>query len=122
MPVQLIFETHSLSEDNERGIATGWLPGRLSDRGRRFAEEMGERRGHDGLVAVFTSDLNRAVETASLAFDRLGLPILHDGRLRECDDGDWTGRSAARVHHHRADYVAQHYPGGQSWREAVHRL
>jgi len=30
MPIEIVFETHCLSEDNERGIATGWLPGRLS--------------------------------------------------------------------------------------------
>jgi len=30
--VEIVFETHSISVDNERGIATGWLPGRLSAR------------------------------------------------------------------------------------------
>jgi hypothetical protein len=30
--VGLVYETHSITEDNERGIATGWLPGRLSER------------------------------------------------------------------------------------------
>ena len=28
MPIEIVFETHCLSEDNEQGIATGWLPGR----------------------------------------------------------------------------------------------
>ena len=28
MAVQIIFETHSVSTDNEAGVATGWLPGR----------------------------------------------------------------------------------------------
>jgi hypothetical protein len=32
--IELVFETHSTTEDNEQGRATGWLPGRLSDRGR----------------------------------------------------------------------------------------
>ena len=32
--VQLIYETHSRTIDNERGIATGWLPGELSADGR----------------------------------------------------------------------------------------
>ena len=31
--IELVFETHSLSTDNERGIATGWLPGELSEHG-----------------------------------------------------------------------------------------
>ncbi|GAA3422731.1 histidine phosphatase family protein [Streptosporangium vulgare] len=64
MPMEIVFETHSWSEDNDRGIATGWLPGRLSERGRHLAGELGGRRRGDGLAAVFTSDLARAVETA----------------------------------------------------------
>ncbi len=27
MTVEVVFETHSVSVDNERGVATGWLPG-----------------------------------------------------------------------------------------------
>ena len=37
MAIEVVFETHALTEDNERGFATGWLPGRLSEltRGQR---------------------------------------------------------------------------------------
>jgi broad specificity phosphatase PhoE len=41
--IELVFETHSISEDNERGIATGWLPGSLSPLGRELASELGRR-------------------------------------------------------------------------------
>ena len=34
MPIEIVLETHALSKDNERGIATGWLPGGLCERGR----------------------------------------------------------------------------------------
>ncbi|RSM42919.1 hypothetical protein DMB66_54005 [Actinoplanes sp. ATCC 53533] len=44
MPIDVVFETHALSEDNERGVATGWLPGRLCERGRANAADMGRRR------------------------------------------------------------------------------
>ena len=30
MTIELVFETHSTTDDNERGFATGWLPGVLS--------------------------------------------------------------------------------------------
>jgi hypothetical protein len=33
MAVELVYETHSVSVDNERGITTGWLPGELSEEG-----------------------------------------------------------------------------------------
>jgi broad specificity phosphatase PhoE len=81
----IVFETHSITEDNERGIATGWHPGRLSDAGRVLARELGDRRRRDGIELVFSSDLRRAVETAEIAFGATSIPILHDWRLRGCN-------------------------------------
>ncbi|MFS8580670.1 MAG: histidine phosphatase family protein, partial [Novibacillus thermophilus] len=68
-----------------------WLPGRLSERGRAVAVELGERRRDDGLAAVFTSDLDRAVETARIAFVGTDIPVFQDKRLRECDYGELNG-------------------------------
>jgi broad specificity phosphatase PhoE len=117
----LVFETHSLSEDNDRGIATGWLPGRLSARGRALAVELGERRRGGGFSVVACSDLRRAVETVELAFGaEPGVPVLLDWRLRECDYGDLNGRPALEVHG-AVDGVDERFPGGESWREAVDR-
>jgi len=119
---RLVFETHSWSEDNERGIATGWLPGRLSSRGRDAARELGQRRRTDGLAAVFSSDLRRAIETADEALGSSGLPILYDWRLRECDYGRLNGAGADEVHGERLRYLSSPYPGGESWEEAVERV
>jgi 2,3-bisphosphoglycerate-dependent phosphoglycerate mutase len=83
--VEVVFETHAASEDNETGIATGWLPGRLSAAGCEQARELGERRREDGLAVVFVSDLGRAVETAEIAFAGSSLPVVTDERLRECN-------------------------------------
>jgi broad specificity phosphatase PhoE len=44
MTTQIVFETHSVSTDNESGIATGWLDGQLSEEGRRLARRLGVRR------------------------------------------------------------------------------
>jgi 2,3-bisphosphoglycerate-dependent phosphoglycerate mutase len=122
MAIQLVFETHSISEDNERGIATGWLDGRLSERGRALAAELGRRRRDDGIQAVFTSDLGRAVETARVAFAESPIPIFLDWRLRECDYGALNGQPAADLHRDRPRYLDQPYPGGESWRQAIGRV
>ena len=120
MSVQVVFETHSTSEDNEAGIATGWLPGRLSEGGREQARELGERRRDDGISVVFTSDLRRAVETAEIAFDGWSLPVVADERLRECDYGGLNG--TAEPVHDRAAHLDLPYPRGESWRQAVARI
>ncbi len=121
MSITIVFETHSLSEDNERGIATGWLPGRLSAQGRDYAAEMGRRRHGDGISAVFTSDLRRAAETAQIAFGDTGIPVLYDWRLRECDFGERNGTSAAEIREDHERHIDQPYPGGESHRQAVRR-
>ena len=122
MGIQIVFETHSISEDNEHGIATGWQHGRLSERGRILASELGARRSHDGIQAVFTSDLGRAVETARIAFESTSIPIFMDWRLRECDYGRLNGQPAAELHRDRRRYLDAPYPDGESWRQAVQRV
>jgi 2,3-bisphosphoglycerate-dependent phosphoglycerate mutase len=119
--IELVFESHSTTVDNEEGRATGWLPGELSSKGRIQARDLGIRRQDNGIAAVFSSDLNRAVETASIAFDGSGVPVLYDWRLRECDYGRWNGMPAADVHRGRREHLDQPYPDGESWRQAVAR-
>ena len=121
MSIEIVFETHSTTEDNEAGRATGWLPGRLSEQGRAQARELGSRRAGDGIAAVFCSDLRRAVQTAELAFDGSGVPLLLDWRLRECDYGEQNGMPAAQLHAGRPSHLDVPYPGGESWRQAVAR-
>jgi 2,3-bisphosphoglycerate-dependent phosphoglycerate mutase len=120
--IEIIFETHSISKDNELGVATGWLPGRLSATGRGLAAEMGERRREDDFDSVFVSDLRRAVETVEIAFDGSSVPIFHDSRLRECNYGDLNGAAAGVVHGDRRHYLDAPYPRGESWRQAITRV
>lgn len=118
----IVFETHSVSEDNECGVATGWLPGKLSDRGRALARELGVRRRDDGLAAVITSDLQRAVETTEIAFEGTRVPVMHDWRLRECDFGELNGALRETVHSDRFRWFDAPYPGGESWTAAIARV
>jgi len=120
--IAIVYETHALTADNERGRATGWLPGELSAAGREQARELGRRRRDDGIAAVFSSDLGRAVETVTIAFGGSGIPVLYDWRLRECDYGQRNGMPAADMHAGRRDHLDRPYPGGESWRQAVDRV
>ena len=121
MPVDIVFETHSLTEDNEAGRATGWLGGRLSVGGRRLAAELGARH-QSGLAATFCSDLARARETVEIAFPEPAVPVLFDWRLRECDFGELNGAPAGEVHADRSAFLQTPYPGGESWEQAASRV
>ncbi len=120
MSVRLVYETHSTTRDNEAGIATGWLPGELSDVGVRNATELGSRRRHDGIDVVHSSDLNRAVQTAQIALGDSGIPMFTDVRLRECDYGELNGSPVAALLP-RLAYVDSAFPGGESYRQVARR-
>lgn len=120
--IEIVFETHSTTGDNEAGRATGWLAGRLSPAGEQDAAALGRRRREDGLAAVFCSDLARAVQTADIAFACSSVPVPHDWRLRECDYGELNGGPAERVVGARSTYIDEPYPGGESWRQATARV
>lgn len=117
--VEIIFETHSLTEDNENGIATGWLPGRLSARGRDLAVQLGRRYRDTDLAALFVSDLNRAVETVEIAFADRPIIFRQDERLRECNYGDLNGCPVGVLTGLRSRHIDRPFPGGQSYRQVV---
>jgi broad specificity phosphatase PhoE len=121
MVVEIIYETHSMTTDNEAGIATGWLPGRLSAAGIRAAHELGVRRRADGIAAVFVSDLERARETVRIAFRGRDMPIVVDQRLRECNYGLMNGASAAVIERERLAHIDRPWPHGESYRQVVER-
>jgi 2,3-bisphosphoglycerate-dependent phosphoglycerate mutase len=122
MSVQVVYETHSTSEDNEQGFATGWLGGTLSPIGREQARQLGQRRRSDGVNIVIASDLNRAVETAQIAFKDSRIPVHLDWRLRECNYGTMNGMPRSQLDAERRLRLDTPFPGGESWREAVERV
>lgn len=122
MSTEIVFETHSMIEDNERGVATGWLDGRLSPKGKQFARELGARRRHDHIAAVFTSDLGRAVETTEIALGGSSIPISRDASLRECNYGTLNGMPVKQLEVERLLHIDTPYPDGQSYRPVMNAV
>src|SRR4051794_4799403 len=119
MPIKIAFEPAAATTDDEFGFAAGWLPGQLSAAGRAQAVELGRRRREDGITAVFVSDLDRAVQTADLAFFGTGIPVHQDQRLRECNFGELNGAPVAVVDAERARRITEPFPGGQSYTDVA---
>jgi broad specificity phosphatase PhoE len=120
--MEIVFETHSTSLDNEAGVASGHSDVDLSPRGEREAAALGARRCRDGIEMVYASDLRRSWRTAEIAFGMSSIAIVRDSRLRECDYGQLTGRPVHEIDVLRERAVAEPFPGGESYRQVVSRV
>lgn len=101
----------------------------LTARGRAQADRLARWAGTAGLAAVWSSDLSRTQLTARPCAEAAGLELRLDPRLREVDFGHAEGMTPSEIaqtipHEFAAfqdDPVANHLPGGENPRHAVHR-
>ncbi|APE09788.1 histidine phosphatase family protein [Rhodococcus sp. 2G] len=106
---QLVLLRHGQTEYNATRRMQGQLDTDLSELGRQQALAVAEAIARFDPLAVVSSDLRRAYDTATALGDRIGLPVSIDTRLRETHLGEWQGLT-----HTEVDAVA---PGARSaWR------
>ena len=82
-PTRLYLIRHGQSAGNAEGRFGGHGPTPLSDLGRRQAEMTAKALAREGISAIYSSDLTRAVETAEPLARLLGLPIHQSPAFRE---------------------------------------
>ncbi len=72
----------------------GWTPGvHLNEPGRSQATSLADRLAAWPLRAIYSSPLERAVETAQAVAGRHGLDVMIEEGVGESRYGDWTGQS-----------------------------
>lgn len=94
---RILLARHGETDWNRLGRWQGHADQPLNETGRRQAAELAERLVGDGIIAVYSSDLARARETADAVARRLGLDVVEDEGLREIDVGSWSGLTRAEV-------------------------
>jgi probable phosphoglycerate mutase len=83
------------AEDRFSGAANVFL----SEEGRAQVERLAQRLADDNISAIYTSPLDRTMETANILAKPHGLtPFQQDG-LREISHGHWEGLSRKEVEH-----------------------
>ncbi|MGH2597019.1 MAG: MSMEG_4193 family putative phosphomutase [Actinomycetota bacterium] len=99
----------------------------LDDRGRAQAQALAERLAPVRLTAVYSSPLDRCVETMAPLAASQRLEVVPREGLIEMDVGSWTGRSLAQVRrtrlwkdviHHPSQF---RFPDGESFVDAQSR-
>ncbi len=107
----------------------GRLPGvHLNETGRHQAEAVAQLLSPVPLKAVYSSPLERAVETATPLARRQDLPVITRPGLLEIDFGSWTAKTMKQMQHMKAWKTVQEqpsamrFPGGESFAEAQQRI
>lgn len=82
---------HGETEWNRIGKQQGHLDSPLTERGIEQAHALAEGLINRGIELVFSSDLGRAIATADIICEKLGLSVRKDMRLRERHLGSLQG-------------------------------
>lgn len=107
---RLVMLRHGQTEYNAGSRMQGQLDTELSDLGRHQAVAAAEVLAKRQPLAIVSSDLRRALDTAVVLGDRAATPVVADVRLRETHLGRWQGMT-----HHEVDAIA---PGARmAWRD-----
>lgn len=119
--VQIIFEAHGTSLDNEAHLSSGQYDVELSELGKKQAKELGERYKNQRFDAIFCSDLQRSYKTGEIAFGKK-YPTTKDERLRECDYGDLTRHPSREVELEKINHIHEPFPNGESYEQTNQRI
>ncbi|HNT24612.1 MAG TPA: histidine phosphatase family protein [Anaerolineales bacterium] len=120
---------HGENDYYKKSRMAGRLPGvHLNARGRQQAEALAERLAPIPIKAIYSSPLERALETAAPLAERLGLPVSPRSGLIETDVGEWQGQSLKRLRRLKVWQLLQHspslfrFPGGETLVDGQQRI
>jgi probable phosphoglycerate mutase len=128
MPIFLLIR-HGENEYVKTGRMAARLPGvHLNDRGREQAAALAACLKEAPLAAIYSSPLERAMETAAPIASERGLPIKQIPGLMDTDVGDWAGQELKKISKLPEWKTVQNqpsrfrFPGGESFLELQTRL
>jgi broad specificity phosphatase PhoE len=128
MPLLLLIR-HGENEFVKTGKLPGHLPGiHLNERGQKQAQALGEALKDVPLKAIYSSPLERAMETAEPIAAPHQLEIIQEPGLRDANVGKWEGKSLKVLRLTNAWKVVQnspsrfHFPEGESFMDLQTRI
>ncbi|MBV8717000.1 MAG: histidine phosphatase family protein [Chloroflexi bacterium] len=128
-PVRILLARHGETVFNVEGRWQGQSDSPLTERGKAQARELARALSDEPIVAVYSSDLGRAADTAAEVAHVHSLPVIADVRVREIDVGKWTGLGRPEIAAQWPDGLAAwastpsryRMPGGEDLAEAQAR-
>ena len=115
---------HGENDWVEEKRLAGRTPGvHLNETGRRQAAELAALLADQPIAAIYSSPLERCMETAQPLAEALGLPVQPEVGVIEVDYGSWQGGDLETLAQRPEWKAVQHYPsqfrfpGGETLRE-----
>lgn len=122
MAVYITYFVHGTTTDNEKEVSSGWSDVELSELGIRQSIDLKEQAKDKKFDVVFCSDLQRAHNSAKLAWEGV-YPIIPDARLRECNYGKLNaGPSAIVEPMQEEECITKPFPDGESYEDVKARV
>ena len=127
---QLLLIRHGETDWNHEGRWQGQIDIALNQKGREQADQTAKQLKERPIEAIYSSDLQRASQTANILAKAKGLNVQMDARLREIHQGEWQGllvseieaRHAALYEQRSKDPYAFAPPGGESTSQVRERV
>lgn len=128
--LRLFLIRHAETGQNRDGVVQGRADNELSDLGRRQATALGAALAREPLVAVYSSPLLRASQTAAAAAEPHGLAVVHVPDLIEMDIGEMEGLTGVEMRERHPEFLkawmSEHaatalMPGGESLQQVQER-
>jgi len=128
MPTILLIR-HGENEYVAKGRLAGRLPGvHLNENGQKQAAAVAETLAKAPLTAVYSSPLERCLETAQPLAETLGLAVIPREGLLEIDFGEWQDKTLKSLRRRKLWKVVQgnparmQFPGGETFANAQMRI
>ncbi len=125
----LLLVRHGETIWNNENRVQGHADSPLSQLGIRQAQMLSSRLAKEPITTVYSSDLSRAMDTATIIAEPHNCKVIPCKELREADYGEWTGLLMNEVKTRWPDIFAQYskdpfdvkVPGGESMRQLFER-
>lgn len=128
MPIFLLIR-HGESDFNKKMHIAGRLPNvHLTQKGQQQAQLLAEKLSKAPIKAIYSSPLERTLETAQPLAKALQLEIIPLSDFLETNCGEWQGQPVKKLRRKKEWQFVQehpslfHFPGGESIAECQHRM
>jgi broad specificity phosphatase PhoE len=111
----ILLARHGESDWNRARRWQGFSDRPLTARGRAQAAELAQRLADIALEAVYSSDLQRARDTAAAVAAAQGVELTQTENLREVDVGSWAGLTREEAERRFPEGFRRWQAGGTGW-------